>query len=217
MLKFPAKKLGKKVTFSKIVHSWLKDEIYLSQYDQVRDKLPSNILQKPHFDNLNENQIRLQLLRAVRGTMIYPLPPDTEWFEMNFTKKDLERTFIVPSPDWLPLTNQTYHIIEALKNIDSELDHASKIRSIKSSNEGSIGKNIIIVASSLESLFTVIEGNHHSIAFSSKAMANNRIEDIFKKVFIGISSQMKGYIWHIESRIVPNPITEETGLEPQQG
>ncbi len=132
--------------------------------------------------------------------MVDPLPSDTEWYVIDFNKDDLNRTFIVPSADWLPLTNNTFHILEALKNVESNLDHSDRIREIKAAiNNGNVSKNLILVASSSESFFTIIEGNHRAVAFTSKALENSR-EIMIEEIFLGISPQMKSYIWHIESR-----------------
>lgn len=200
---WPVKKLGRQKTFDEIVHSWLKDEWYLNHYDQLRQTVAMKILDDPDFFNEGENKTRLELLRHVRQPMVDPLPNDTEWYVIDFNKDDLNRTFIVPSSDWLPLTNNTFHILEALKNVESNLDHADRIREIKAATDnGNVSKNLILVASSSESLFTIIEGNHRAVAFASKALENSG-EAIVEEIFLGISPQMKSYIWYIESRF-PN-------------
>lgn len=201
---WPVKKLGRRKSFNEIVHSWLKDEWYLNYYDQLRQTTPVKILEDPDFSNADENKTRLELLRHVRKPMVDPLPNDTEWYIINFNKEDLSRTFIVPSADWLPLTNNTFHILEALKNVESNLDHAGRIREIKVAiGNGNVSKNLILVASNSESFFTVIEGNHRAVAFAGKALENSELDFIVEEVFLGISPQMKSYIWHIESRF-PN-------------
>lgn len=195
------KKLDKRKTFEEIVHSWLKDEWHFSQYNQLRQSIPVKIIDDPDFSDGEENKKRLELLRYVRQPMIDPLPKDTQWYEIDFNRDDLSRTFIVPSADWLPLTNNTYHILEALRNIASNLDHANRIREIKEAIDGeNVSKNLILVASSPESFFTIIEGNHRAVAFAKKTLEDGR-ETIAEEIFLGISSQMKSYIWHIESRL----------------
>ena len=201
MVTYPTKKLGERKTFDEIIHSWLKDEWYLSNYNQVRQITPSEFINNPNFSNTEENKVRLELLRSIRSPMVDPLPKDTEWYVTDLKKGDIKRIYIVPSSDWLSLTSNSYSILEAVKNIDSNLDHASKIREIKTNlNEGSLSKNLILVASSPESPFTIIEGNHRAVALLSKAI-DSKIEPIVEKIFLGISPEMKSYIWHIESRV----------------
>ena len=125
---WPTKKLGKQKTFDEIVHSWLKDEWFLSHYNQLRQNIPPNIVENPNFLNAEENKTRLELLRYVRRPMVDPLPNSTEWYVTDFNKEDLNRTFIVPSSDWLPITNNSYRILEAVKNIGGDLNHEDKIR-----------------------------------------------------------------------------------------
>lgn len=203
---WPKKKLGKQKTFNEIIHSWLKDEWYLSHYDQIRSTVLNTIIDNPNFDDEDENMKRLELLRYVRKPMIDPIPIDTKWYVISFKKDDLDRTFIVPSDDWLPLTDNSYQILQAIKNAESNIDHAQKIRDVKNSiDKTSVGRNLILVASSLESPFTVIEGNHRAVAFASKALEDETKDTIVAEVFLGISPQMENYIWHIESRAPGNP------------
>lgn len=198
---WPTKKLGKQKTFDEIVHSWLKDEWYLPHYNQIRQNTPSRIIENPNFSDPNENKTRLELLRCVRQPMIDLIPSDTQWYVTDFNRGDLNRTFIVPSSDWLPITNNSYSVSEAVKNVGSNLDHADRIRKIKDCANGeNVSKNLILVASSPESLFTVIEGNHRVVAFVSEVLNNTETNMIVEEIFLGISPQMKNYIWHIESR-----------------
>lgn len=201
MKPWPIKKLGKQKTFDEIVHSWLKDEWYLPHYNQIRQNISSKLIANPDFSDTNENRIRLELLRCVRQPMIDPIPSDTQWYVIDFNKEDLNRTFIVPSDDWFPMTNNSYRILEAIKNVGGNLNHADRVRKIMDSVVGeNVSKNLILVASSPESPFTVIEGNHRVVAFVSKALNNSETDIIIEEIFLGISPQMKGYIWHIESR-----------------
>ncbi len=203
--KWPVKALIREKTFQEVVHSWLRDEWSFPHYDQIRPTIPSAIIDSPNFSDENENNQRLQLLRYVRKPMIDPIPSNTEWYVISFKKDDLDRTFIVPSDDWLPLTNNSYQILEAIKNVESQIDHAPKIREVRNAIErDSVGRNLILVTSSLESPFTIIEGNHRAVAFTSKAL-DETPDMIIEEVFLGVSPQMKDYIWHIESRLPGNP------------
>lgn len=200
-IQWPTKKLGVDAIFPEVVHSWLKDEWHFANYDLIRESIPADLINNPDFSNGKENSKRLELLRTVRQPMIDSIPIDTEWHRIDFCKDDLGRTFIVPSADWLPLTNNSYQILEGVKNIESDFDHARKIREIKTAIDGgNVSKNLILVATSSESVFTIIEGNHRAVAFASEAMEHEDGDPIIEKIFLGISSQMKNYIWHIESR-----------------
>lgn len=197
---WPTKKLGKQKIFDEIVHSWLKDEWYLSRYDGIRQQISPSVIDNPNFFDPNENKIRLELLRYVRYPMVDPIPNNTQWYVIDFNKEDLERTFIVPSDDWLSITNNIFRFLEALKNIESNFLHADRIREIKAAvNDGNVSKNLILVASSPESFFTIIEGNHRAVALASKALDHNE-KSIVNEMFLGISPQMRNYVWHIESR-----------------
>src|SRR3989344_767302 len=123
MTNLPTKELGGLRTFDEVIYSWLRDEWYLPHYNQLKRETPQKIIENPNLSDIKENKIRLDLLRPVRSPMIDPLPIDTKWYTVSLNKGDVERTFIVPSSDWLPITKDSYSILEAMKNIDSGLDH----------------------------------------------------------------------------------------------
>jgi len=203
MNKWPAKKLGEPVSFDVIVHSWLKDEWYKPEFDKMKGNISDHLIMNPDFLNLNDNKLRYGLLYSVRRPMIETIPTDTCWFKIQIERNDLNRIFHCPCLDWQDITNGRFHVFESIKNVDSQNGHSRIIREIISSLDGKCCVNgLVLVASSPESAFTIIEGNHRFVASVSVASHNGFNELNSETSYLGLSQQMKEFKWHIEKYIL---------------
>ncbi len=206
-MNYPNKKLLAKKSFNEVVATWLKDE-WSNRYCRNHSS-PENerIVLNPDLDNEDENQRRKAIMVAERADAINWLPSDTEWYSVDFTLEDIDRTFLIPIFDWpQDMTNDTYRLRDAvvnqetnyLKNPDYKKDY-DKVKDIGLNlNDGSISEKIILIASSPTSPFTVLEGNHRLIAIVLKALKDGKSDPIIPDVFFGISPLMKDYYFHVE-------------------
>lgn len=112
-----------------VVHGWLRAEWYKPEFDRLRPSVDETLLLEPDFSNTTENRERLRILAEVRGPVLYGLPRDG-WRVATFEAVDIPRTFVIPSADWLPISGYHFRLGNVLGNIDSDLDHAEKIREI---------------------------------------------------------------------------------------
>lgn len=185
-------------TFDTVVHAWLKAEWSKHGYDKNYPKL-QHLIDSPDFNNSEQNNLRLQLLRSSRGNILQQLPADTKWFTAEYEHDDITRTYIIPSDDWLPITSNTFHMPHTLPNVAGDYDHASWIREIYGTLPNpDIDSKIVMVASSLDSNITIIEGNHRATALL-KYQEDNPGENLLNQVYIGISDNMIRNAWHIEN------------------
>src|SRR5665213_3548206 len=151
--------------FDKVVHAWLTAEWKKHNYDREHSHLTARIIDNPDFDNEQENDVRLQLLRRFRSTIIDPLPHNTVWHTAIFEYNDIERFFVVPSADWLPISKNSYRIQDTVANIGTQLEHGLWIQEIYNRLPNpQLDPKIIMVASSENSPLTMIEGNHRGAA-----------------------------------------------------
>ncbi len=165
-------RIKSRVPFDVVIQAWLRAEWSLSNFDTIRDKVPEQLINSENFDNQQDNQSRLNILRALRSPMIDPLPSDTEWYSASYDKEDIQRTFIVPSEDWGTISHKNYHPSPVMNNLHFDDGHAKKINSIKTSlSQKTIDRRLILVGTAINSLLTIIEGNHRAVA-------------IFKMIFI---------------------------------
>lgn len=100
------------------------------------------------------------------------------WYLATIEEKDLERLNIISSEDWvtdMQLIQKTdYRLSIASKNLNSEKDYKNEETSdrlkkiqdmISFLNGGGVFKNKLIIAgTNLDGPFTVIDGNHRSVA-----------------------------------------------------
>lgn len=95
------------------------------------------------------------------------------------------------------ITKGTFSIVDAVSGL---IENPKSTRDYNSINDisnhiDSINKEIILLASSPSSRFTVIEGNHRAIALARRLMSGD-IKDF--KVLLGVSPFMKDYEFSIE-------------------
>ncbi len=192
-------KILNQISFDTVIQVWLQAEWYIPSFDSYRKIIPESIINSRDTSNQSDNKLRFDTLRSVRSPMIDPLPKDTIWYRATFDKKDILRTYIVPSNDWGAISNRTYDPTIIMKNIELDDGHAKKIKKIKSSlSQKLIDKRLILVARDADSIMTIIEGNHRGIALFIEAEEKKKDDPIVDEVIIGISPNMKSYTFHIE-------------------
>jgi hypothetical protein len=192
----------KQVGFEVVVQAWLEAEWQLPIYNPVRSQIPQSLIDSQDFANQQSNQSRYTVLSALRSNMLNPLPGDTIWYSTTYDRADLNRTFVVASNDWGPVSGHTYRLSAVLQNLNMNDAHAQKIVSMQASL-ASLSSRIILVASDLSSILTIIEGNHRGAAFIADAVARNVPDPLIQEVFVGVSPNMRRYEFHLEQHLPP--------------
>ena len=142
--------ITKQVGFEVVVQAWLEAEWQLPIYDHVRSQIPQSLIDSQDFTNQQNNQSRYTVLSALRSKMLNPLPGDTVWYRATYDRADLNRTYVVASNDWGPISGSTYRLSAVLQNLNMNDVHAQKIASMQVSL-ASLDNRIILVASDLGS------------------------------------------------------------------
>jgi hypothetical protein len=197
-------KIIQQVPSAAVIQSWLKAEWQDSFFDPVRSYIPQPVIDDEDFSNQQNNDLRHWLLQTLRFPILGPLPADTIWYSATYEIADVGRTFIVPSNDWASISGSMYQPAAVLPNLNRPDPHAQKIRSIKASLS-SIDRRLVLVASDIHSPLTIIEGNHRSVAILADAIDNGPQDPLIQEVFVGISSSMRNYPWHIEQYLPQSP------------
>ncbi len=187
--------------FEAVVQAWLKAEWHGNFFDPVRAYIPQELIDED-FGSQKNNEPRYWLLRALRFNMLETLPTGITWYSATYDTADIGRTFIVPSNDWGPISRNTYQPSAIIPNLSINDVHADKINSIRASLS-SIDRRIILVASDINSILTIIEGNHRAIAILADALNRGAPDPIIGDVFVGISPNMRQYMFHFEYHIGP--------------
>ena len=185
-----------------VVQAWMKAEWYGDFFNPVRVYIPQALIDDEDFGNQQNNELRYWLLHALRFNMLETLPAGITWYSATYETADIARTFIVQSNDWGPISGNTYQPHGIIPNLNMNDSHAVKIRDIMTSLPV-IDRRLILVASDINSVLTIIEGNHRAIAIFSDALNRGAPDPIIQEVFVGVSSNMRQYMFHIEQYIAP--------------
>ncbi len=191
-----------RVPFEAVVQAWLKAEWYGDFFNPVRTYIPQAVIDSEDFNNQQNNELRYWLLRASRFNMLDTLPAGITWYSATYDTADIGRTFIVPSNDWGPISGNTYQPYAIMRNLTTNDTHAVRIRDIRGSIP-TIDRKLILVTSDINSVLTIIEGNHRAIAIFADALDCGAQDPIIGQVFVGVSPNMRQYMFHIEQYIVP--------------
>jgi len=192
-------KIKNKTSFDVVVQAWLEAEWSLPERNTIRNNYPESLIHGKDFENIQKNQQRLALLHSWRSPVIDPLPNDTIWYSATFDREDIGRTSIVISNDWERVSGSTYLPLKIMENLHLDDGHAHKINAILAElPQNTVDKRLVFIGSDINSLLTIIEGNHRGVAIFKDALERNLQNPIIEEVFLGISSQMKDYIFHRE-------------------
>jgi len=202
------------VPFEAIVQAWLKSEWYSDFFNPIRTYVPQSLIDDEDFSNQQNNALRYWLLSASRFNMLEPLPAGITWYSATYDRADIDRTYVVASNNWGPITGNSYRTDVAMRNLTMIGDPAAKIRDVRASLS-SIDRRLILVASDINSVLTIIEGNHRAVAMFADALDRNAQDPIIAEVFVGVSSNMLQYMWHMEQPLIragllrPMPLAEK--------
>lgn len=189
-----------KVSFEVVIHSWLKDEWSNPVYDIYRKD--NDLINNPQFANDAENLKRLKIFLHNRLFMYSSILERAEWFEVKLIKKDLNRIYYCCSDEWNKFSNGLFQPIGAYSNIfpDSKIDivRANKIKEIHTTLLGnSLVNGLILIGTSLDSVKTIVEGNHRFTATSYMLKDKEENEAISDIAYLGMSPEMNNYNFHI--------------------
>lgn len=195
---WPTKEIKKQIDFDIVVHSWLKNEWDMPIFNDLRLNYQADLITYPNFKILSDNKARVDLLQSARGEIINSIPENTIWYEIEINSKDVNRIYHLPHPSWHEITNGTYRVEDGIKNIGAQNNQTVKIKEIITSlPENSRVNDLILIGSSLESAFTIIEGNHRFAAMVHKNGIDSK-KWISELSYLGISQSMKESVFHIE-------------------
>lgn len=134
-----------------------------------------------------------------RADVVFPLVAysDVSWQLVEIEKDDIIKIYIISSDDWKSegVCIPDFKLLTAITNYGNQTISKSKYENIKaketifSSNPKGLDTKLILVAPGIEGPFSIIEGNHRSIALGSL----NMLEGL--EVYLGTSAAITNYIW----------------------
>jgi hypothetical protein len=135
-------------------------EFLLGERQGVADLYPPwlPIVDDPHLDDPLENHKRLRLLLIRRGVFMVEIPPDTQWYEVQFTEKDIKRLYVSAkhNPDWDRPGNRLDQVAATLRPEPAPL----------TAPPDKWAACIILWGHKRSGPFTIIEGNHRMLSWA---------------------------------------------------
>jgi hypothetical protein len=204
------------VSYEEVVGQWLQRE-YLNAVRERRCPTGYDaIVFNPDYENHHENQERL-ILMEYRCRLLLLLPRDTKWFKAEIAREDLCSLRLINEETWNILSNRTGAIDQASENyLDWSQNPGSipmipnpQVRQWLTDLLAAIGRfrsqagktnqdlTLILVGTSKEGHFTVLEGNRTSMGLYLHHIVDNP-ESVYPEhhAYLGISPAMSHYLWH---------------------
>jgi hypothetical protein len=180
--------------------AWLKSELYRMRSDLASDEL--SLIENPDLNNSEENLQREELIlnKYGRSPIMETVPSQIQWHEVEIEDEDLENLYILAIWDWFIDTGKTYKLSQVPANLTSNhghrisnfppgaADHKTKIEAMMSAPEINT-QDIILIASSENGPFTIIDGTHRS----SLLALNGTISGT--KAYLGIANDLSQCVW----------------------
>jgi hypothetical protein len=197
LLRSPAMRIINQVPFEAVVQAWLKAEWFADFFNPIRIYIPQSLIDDEDFSNQQNNELRYWLLHTSRFPLLDTLPSNVTWYSAAYDRADIKRTYVVASNEWGPISGNTYRADVVLHNINTAGNPAAKIRDVKASL-ASVDRRLILVASDINFILTIVEGNHRAIAIFSDADDRGTRDPIIPEVFVGVSPDIRQYMFSIE-------------------
>lgn len=179
---------------------FLRAEWYKEVFDQVRKQYGS-VVQDEDYTNETNNRIRKNFLWQWRIPLLEKLPfPDIHWYIASVDKDDFGEFLIIRETGW----EKTFGPSKKLKDVASAIKNGIKDQGVGfdliEKIKGNIGNHpfrerLILIASSENGPFTLVEGNHRGVAFQTKVHENGNSSHLPTEVIIGISPNMNISPW----------------------
>lgn len=188
----------RRVSEDEVVAEFLKTDFCAPDFAPYKALV--HVVTNPDLEDSGQNDLRRALFFVRHGALWRELPKDTEWFEIEVRKADLDRVYVFPRAHWRKLARGNFVLTEVVQHIDTDrseniADEAfrAKIRSLrKLVNQGADLGAILLIGRHERGPFTILDGNHRVAAamlLSSDAVQRFRF-------FCGLSLKMTRCCWY---------------------
>ena len=160
-----------------LVLSFLRGE--WGKLDSSNPMADKQLITNPALDDLNQNQIRAQLLFGIRGGLLSRIPGDTKWFKVEYLRPvHFGGLHAICCEGWTdPLDTNELFKVAARKRFELK-------------GEPLESWEPILWGHSVAGPFSIIEGNHRLTALAARSDK----QDVAMLSYVGLSSQKCA--WH---------------------
>lgn len=153
-----------------VIAEFLKNEFPHADFTEYRETVKA-VVDKPDFDDPHENELRRNLLFLRRGPLWRELPPDTKWFEVELTIRDLAKVRVFPRAPWRRIANGSFELVATVERIRSgpqnplDQDFFSKLqRLVPLVRENLVNRTVLLIGTDKDAPLTILDGNHRIAA-----------------------------------------------------
>jgi hypothetical protein len=188
-----------RVSEEEVISEFLKAEFYQVEYDHDRT-LFETVVYDPNLADPSENALRRALLFRRRATMWRELPPDTQWWEIEFRPEESKHVNVFPRAQWRTVARGDFNAVRVAERLRTEFNGRSpsplarKIQALSSlmKYEGPRSTVLLIGVDENRSV-TLLEGNHRFVAslLLPREIMLRRI-----RLVCGFSPRMESCCWY---------------------
>jgi hypothetical protein len=188
-----------RISEEEIISEFLKAEFYQVDYDRDRTLFEA-VVYDPNLADPGENALRRALLFRRRGTMWRELPPDTQWWEIEFKPEESERVNVFPRAQWRTVARGDFNAVRVAERLRNQCKGrnpsplALKIQALSSlmQHEGP-RSTVLLIGVNEDRPVTLLEGNHRFVA----SLLLPR-ETMFRRIRLacGFSPHMESCCWY---------------------
>jgi hypothetical protein len=189
----------RRITEAEVIAEFLKNEFYQEEFHHDRGNFEQLVLEA-NVTNETENALRRALLYRRRGHMLRELPLDTQWWEVEIERSDLNLLRVFPRAQWRRLADGSFllrDIVERIRTVrfsGRTRDFISKVQALSYRIRGEIHtSSVMLIGVDEAKPFTILEGNHRLTA--ALLAGGDLIENRFR-VLCGFSSNMAQSCWY---------------------
>lgn len=193
-------KITKPISVVEVESEFLKAEWYKDVFNPVRADYDTLVKGKD-FINEGNNRIRKSLLWQWRLPLLQRLPfQDIHWYLACPEPNEFDNFLIIKEIGWVTTFGTTKRLEDVAKAIRNGLRDQGVGFDIIDSIKKNIGSHpfeekLILISTTINGPYTVIEGNHRAVAFQIKLQEDNNDSHLPKEVILGIAPNMNQSPW----------------------
>src|SRR5947208_8256968 len=190
----------RKVGEEEVIAEFLRGEFH-QHHEFLSYRQPfAVVVAKPNLADERENDFRRALLYRRRGRLWRELPRDTEWWEVELSYQDVERTRVFARSQWLRYGSRGFLLLDVAARIRSRIlsqsqdSFITKLRSLSIEVAENVQfSSVILIAIDENSPLTIIEGNHRMTA--AALVSAETVHQRFR-FLCGFSPLMEQFCWY---------------------
>ena len=190
----------RRITEAEVIAEFLKNEFYEEEFHQDRERF-EHLVMEGDATNESENALRRALLFRRRGHMWRELPADTQWWEMELDRGDLDRVRVFPRAQWRRVSDGSFYIGDIVRRIKAnhfdgrDKAFVAKIQALSYRlRRYADSSTIMLIGVDETKPVTILEGNHRLTAamLVSAELALSRF-----RVVCAFSPRMTENCWYV--------------------